>query len=147
MKLYENIRNRRVELGLTQSELASKVGYSDKGMISKIENGKVDLSQSQVMKFAKALETTPGELMGWTTEYHVLDGTDIIVPVEKPPHFIQHDSSSLIDIYKDIILIQQYKDLLRRPEIQTFLEAAKDCDEETVRFATGVMKLKKDGGL
>lgn len=65
VELYDNIKKRRIELNMTQSELASKVGYSDKGMISKVENGKVDIPQSLVLKFAKALDTTPSCLMGW----------------------------------------------------------------------------------
>lgn len=63
--LYKNIKNRRIELNMTQTELAKKVGYADKGMISRVENGKVDLSQSQIMKFAEALSTDPAVLMGW----------------------------------------------------------------------------------
>lgn len=63
--LYNNIKNRRIELNMTQTELAQKVGYADKGMISRVENGKVDLSQSQIIKFAKALDIDPGVLMGW----------------------------------------------------------------------------------
>lgn len=63
--LYNNIKNRRTELNMTQTELAQKVGYADKGMISRVENGKVDLSQSQIIKFAKALDIDPGVLMGW----------------------------------------------------------------------------------
>ena len=63
--LYKNIKNRRIELRMTQTELAQKVGYADKGMISRVENGKVDLSQSQIIKFAEALEIDPGALMGW----------------------------------------------------------------------------------
>ena len=63
--LYKNIKNRRMELKLTQTELARKVGYADKGMVSRVENGKVDLSQSQIMKFADALEIEPSALMGW----------------------------------------------------------------------------------
>lgn len=63
--LYNNIKNRRIELNMTQTELAQKVGYADKGMISRVENGKVDLSQSQIVKFAKALDIDPGVLMGW----------------------------------------------------------------------------------
>jgi DNA-binding XRE family transcriptional regulator len=51
IELYKNIKNRRIELGMTQTELAQKVGYADKGMISRVENGKVDLSQSQIIKF------------------------------------------------------------------------------------------------
>ena len=63
--LYRNIKIRRNELKLTQSELAKKLGYADKSMIAKIEKGKVDLQQSKIVAIAKALETTPAKLMGW----------------------------------------------------------------------------------
>lgn len=63
-KLYENIRNRRIELELTQDELAKKVGYSDRSMIAKIESGIVDISKNKIMQFAQALDTTSYHLMG-----------------------------------------------------------------------------------
>lgn len=66
MELYKNIKRRRLELNLSQSELASKVGYKDKGSISRIENGLLDLTQSQIEDFAKALECSPAYLMGWS---------------------------------------------------------------------------------
>ena len=65
LDLYINIKEKRKKLGLTQSELAKKLGYADKSMIAKIEQGKVDLPQSKIIAFAKALNTTPSELMGY----------------------------------------------------------------------------------
>lgn len=64
MKLYENIKLRRMALNLTQEELAEKVGYTGKSMISKIERGLVDLSQSKIETFATALNTTSEQLFG-----------------------------------------------------------------------------------
>ena len=63
--LYDRIKSRRSELGLTVEELAHKMGYKDKSSISKIENGKADIPQSKIAAFASALETTPAYLMGW----------------------------------------------------------------------------------
>lgn len=63
-EIYKNIKRYRKSYGWTQTELAEKVGYADKGMISRIENGKVDLQQSQVIRFAEAFGISPGELMG-----------------------------------------------------------------------------------
>ena len=63
--LYDRIKSRRTELGLTVEELAHKMGYKDKSSISKIENGKADIPQSKIAAFADALETTPAYLMGW----------------------------------------------------------------------------------
>lgn len=65
LQLYKNIKKRRTELHLTQSELATKMGYADKSMIAKIEKGLVDLPQSKIIAFAETLQISPGDLMGW----------------------------------------------------------------------------------
>ena len=61
----KNIAERRKELGLTQEELASRMGYKSKSTINKIELGKNDIPQSRIVKFAEVLDTTPARLMGW----------------------------------------------------------------------------------
>lgn len=66
LPLYDNIRRRRIELGLSQQELAERSGYTDRSSIAKIEAGKVDLTQSKILAIAKALNISPGTLMGWT---------------------------------------------------------------------------------
>lgn len=63
--LYQRIRSRRKELGMSQEELAEKVGYKTKSSINKIELGQNDIAQSKIYEFAKALRTTPAYLMGW----------------------------------------------------------------------------------
>ena len=65
MNLYENIKARRLELGMSQQELSELTGYSGKSMISKIENGLVDIPVSKVSEFAKALQTTELQLVNW----------------------------------------------------------------------------------
>jgi len=61
--LGEAIRRRREELGLTQSELALRLGYRSRSTINKIEKGINDISQSKLSDFAEALGTTPESLM------------------------------------------------------------------------------------
>ena len=61
-----NIRNRRIELSMTQEELAKKLGYKSKSTINKIELGINDIPQSKIVQFADALDTTASFLMGWT---------------------------------------------------------------------------------
>ena len=65
MTIGNRIRNRRIELGMTQDELASKLGYKSKSSINKIALGVQDLPQKKIVDFAKALDTTPASLMGW----------------------------------------------------------------------------------
>ena len=62
----ENILAMRKELGMTQEELAKKMGYKSKSTINKIELGINDIPQSKIAKFAEVLNTTPAYLMGWS---------------------------------------------------------------------------------
>lgn len=48
---------------MSQDDLAKKVGYTSRSMISRIEAGQVDISQSKVKAFAAALDTTIDYLM------------------------------------------------------------------------------------
>jgi len=64
LTLYKNIKKLRLANGWTQTELAKKAGYSDRSMISRIESGAVDISQSQIMKFAEIFGVNAGDLMG-----------------------------------------------------------------------------------
>lgn len=68
MCLYQRIKSRREELGLSQEELANKLGYKSRSTINKIESGVNDIPQSKIKAFADALNTTPGYLMGWSNE-------------------------------------------------------------------------------
>ena len=53
------IKKLRENMELSQSQLAEMVGYKDKTSIAKIEAGKVDLPQSKILAFSKALNVTP----------------------------------------------------------------------------------------
>ena len=90
LQLYKNIKKRRTELHLTQSELATKMGYADKSMIAKIEKGLVDLPQSKIIAFAEALHVSPGDLMGWE-----LSDSDIANA------FVSDDLGDIIDNIQD----------------------------------------------
>lgn len=65
MHIGVNILRRRKELGMTQAELAKKLGYTNKATIAKIEQGVNDIPLSKVPAFAAALETGVGELLDW----------------------------------------------------------------------------------
>lgn len=65
MELYKRIKKRRIELGLSQEELAKRLGYKSRSSINKIELGENDIPQSKIAKFAKALETTEVYLLGF----------------------------------------------------------------------------------
>lgn len=68
LELYKNIKRLREEKGLSQDALAKLTGYTDRSSITKIEKGQIDLQQSKIELFAKALGTTSRELVGWSNE-------------------------------------------------------------------------------
>lgn len=74
-ELSSRVRQRREELGLSQEELADRMGYRSKSSITKLEKGVNDLPQSKLEELATALETTPAWLLG------------LEVPAAPPPGF------------------------------------------------------------
>ena len=67
MTIGERIRKRRIELGLSQDELAKKVGYKSRSSIQKIEaSRKLPLDKVDLM--ARALDCSHGYIMGWADE-------------------------------------------------------------------------------
>ena len=62
------IRRRRESLGMTQDELAQKLGYKSRSSINKIELDYQNLTQSRIKIIADALDTTPSFIMGWDDE-------------------------------------------------------------------------------
>ncbi len=63
------VKQKRLELGLTQEGLAKAAGYTSRSSINKIELGLVDLPQSKIAAIAKALHTSPSYLVGWAESY------------------------------------------------------------------------------
>lgn len=124
LTLYKNIRKRRLQLGYTQEELAKKVGYSGKSMIARVEKGDVDLTQSKIITFADALNTTPAALMGWDDES---------VP-------LPHDKSYYLDPEAAKVAQEIFDD----PELHALVDAARDVTPEALRQAANILRLFKD---
>lgn len=68
LELYKNIKKYRLLNKMSQEDLAKRMGYSDKSMISKIENNKVDLSLSNIIAFAQIFDVDAQDLMGFINE-------------------------------------------------------------------------------
>ena len=68
LTIGQRIKNRRIQLGLTQSERAHKLGYESKATIARIEADSRNLKQSKIKAIADALDTTPSYIMGWEEE-------------------------------------------------------------------------------
>ncbi len=61
----DRIKARRLELNMSQDELARLVGYKSRSSINKIESDGRLLPQRKIMEIANALNTTPAYIMGW----------------------------------------------------------------------------------
>lgn len=58
MFIGNNIKRARELKGLTQDELAKRMGYKSRSTIARIENGDNDVSQSKLKKFADILDVS-----------------------------------------------------------------------------------------
>lgn len=75
-EIGKRIKARREELGMSQTELAKKMGYSSYTTIAKIEAGANNLRQTKVKQLAEALDCSPAWLIN-------LDDTDRIENFDK----------------------------------------------------------------
>ena len=68
MTVADRIRIRREQLGLSQEELANRMGLKDKSSITKIEKSGNKITLKNVERLAYALHTSVPYLMGWEEE-------------------------------------------------------------------------------
>ena len=64
MELAEKVKIRREQLGLSQEELALRMGYKSRSSINKIETGR-PVTQKIIARLAEALGVSIPYLMGW----------------------------------------------------------------------------------
>ena len=107
LKLYENIKKRREELGMSQETLAKLVGYTNRSTIARIEHGDIDLPQSMITKFAHALQTSPSLLMGWEWD--------------EPESY-----------YLDPEVAEMAQELYERPEMRVLFDASRKATREDI---------------
>lgn len=69
----KRIALRRKELGLSQQELAERMGLKSKSTICKVEKGDDNLTLPIIMRYAKALEISPQALAGLSNSETTID--------------------------------------------------------------------------
>lgn len=80
MKIGDRIKYRREQLGMSQDELARRLGYKSRSSINKIEKDASGLPQTKIVAIANVLQTTPSYIMGWQEVQKKNDTlTDIVV--------------------------------------------------------------------
>ncbi len=61
----ERIRRLRKRCGLTQVEMAKKIGLAQQNLVSHYETGRLKLNAEMVARFAQALGVTCDEIIGY----------------------------------------------------------------------------------
>lgn len=61
----DRIKTRRIELDMSQDELAKLIGYKSRSSINKIESDGRLLPLKKIVEIANALGVTPTYIMGW----------------------------------------------------------------------------------
>ena len=84
----DRLKQMRQSAGLTQSELAEKLGVS-RSTIFRYEKGDIDKVPAEYMNvLSKALRTTPAYLMGW--ENNLETDTDFIPKLMSNSNIVEH---------------------------------------------------------
>lgn len=137
MTVADRIKEMRLELGLSQSELAVRAGYSDKTAVSKIENAGNDITMKQVRRIANALGTTDVYLMGWQDFSE--EAQRQIKPITDFTQTHEIDYNRVFEALVEKYGEENVKRGLRF--VRAFLEASSDQQ----KIALDILKLHPDG--
>jgi repressor LexA len=74
-----NLKKLRLEKGMSQDELAKKLGYKGRSAINKIETGVNDMPRDMVVRCAEVLGVSPLDLFF----YEYLPDSDVHIPTQK----------------------------------------------------------------
>lgn len=101
MAVGHRIKAQREALGISQDELARKLGYQSRSSINKIESGERDLPQSKIKAIADALGVSPSVIMGWDEE-----PVDSLNAATEPQLFVPHELKTIeVDTEKKIFRV------------------------------------------
>ena len=78
MPAGDNIRKRRLELRMSQQDLADAMGYKTRSTVAKIESGENDVSQKKLQRFAAVLNTTVEALIAGNSAAPAPEATPIL---------------------------------------------------------------------
>lgn len=125
MRIGERIKQRRLELGYTADALA-KMLNKNRATIYRYENGDIENMPIDVLEpLAKALNTTPAYLMGWTDSQQSRE--------PKPTEGYYDDPEA-----------SEFAEYLRtRPGARMLFSAAKDMSKEDMEKAVEYIELLK----
>lgn len=144
MGIGDKIRQRREAIGMSQAELANKLGYTSRSSINKIEKDINDIPQSKIIAFAEALETTPAFLMDWKEEQN--DNQSRIwknVKLAREKNNIsQEELAELANIPLD--LIKEIEENKKIPDYELIIKLTKalNCEIHYIFFGEEIEELE-----
>lgn len=95
MTIGERIRQKRESIGMSQDELAKRMGYKDRSSVSKIEKSNDDnIYLDTIQKAADILNCSPLYLMGWQDSSNLPDNKEV------PNHLKKY--AQFIDLYEQL---------------------------------------------
>ena len=121
MSIGNRIKIRREELGMTQDELAQRLGYKSRSSVNKIELNQRNLPQAQIKAIANILDTTPSYIMGWDEEENI---EQIQTELEIVEMISKHYGNQVIQILNDLLQF----DSSEQEKLSSFIAKYKDLD-------------------
>ena len=142
MNIGERIRQRRIELGMSQDELAKRCGYKSRSSINKIELSR-DLPLKKAQQFANILDIPIEELCGWN-KYNY--DAKLIRPSRE--ELMSKDDKPLCDYYIDDDTAQVAQEIFENKDLKLLFDAARDASPEDLKTAHNILlalKAKEQG--
>lgn len=91
MTVGERIKNRREKIGMTVDKLAEKLG-KNRATIYRYERGDIEKLPIEILEpISRALDVSPGCLMGWTDE-----------PTKKTAPSLSSEEHHLIELFRQL---------------------------------------------
>lgn len=138
----DRIKARRLELDMSQDELAKLVGYKSRSSINKIESDGRLLPQRKIMEIAKALGTTPAYIMGWEEKVESSNSTPSTPSVPLTPRDERQIAADLEKMLADLDNQQDMAAMGGTVEDEEDRELLKASLQATMRLAKKIAKEK-----
>lgn len=125
MNIGQRIRSQREKLGLTQEELAKKLGYKSRSSVNKVETSR-ELSNKKVLQYAEALDCSPAYLMGWE---------------EIDSHFSSREASD--EVYRKFTQNIEKHHGKEKELIDIYRQLSDENKNKTIQYSKGLLSVQQ----
>lgn len=118
MDIKDLLKSRRIQLRLSQEDVAKHVGVSD-ATVSRWESGEIEnMGRSRIIKLAQVLQLSPAAIMGWENK----------------------DDGSAVQAQSNGEAWALRERLRRQPSARMLLDATEDATAEEIQQYVNVIK-------